>query len=273
MTKATELSIGSASPAPGTVIAVQNVAKIYGQGGVAPVPALRGVSFEIQAGEFVAIMGASGSGKSTLMNILGCLDRPTSGSFHLRGKDVSSETRRSLAHVRSSVLGFVFQNFQLLQRLTAQANVELPLQYVRGLSGSQRRTLAVQALTRVGLADKLNRRPSELSGGQQQRVAIARALVNSPTILLADEPTGNLDTRTGFEVLALLQELHRSGLTIVLVTHELDVAACTSRRLLVRDGRLVSDLRQQPVDAASELRRLEQEALNEKHETVESGPA
>ena len=252
------------------VIAADHIVKTYGAGGVAPVHALRGVSFEVRAGEFVAIMGASGSGKSTLMNILGCLDRPTTGTYRLDGKDVSNYTRRNLAHVRSSVLGFVFQNFQLLPRLTAQANVELPLQYVRGLSGSQRRAMAVQSLTRVGLADKLGRRPSELSGGQQQRVAIARALVNAPKILLADEPTGNLDTRTGFEVLALLQELHRGGLTIVLVTHELDVAACTSRRLLVRDGRLVIDLRQQPVDATVELRRLEQEALLEK---AESGAA
>jgi len=243
------------------IISVDNATKTYGAGGEAPVHALRGVSFEICAGEFVAIMGASGSGKSTLMNILGCLDRPTTGGYRLAGRDVSRENRRSLAHVRSAVLGFVFQNFQLLTRLTSQANVELPLQYVRALNGANRRALAVQALTRVGLADKLKRRPSELSGGQQQRVAIARALVNSPKVLLADEPTGNLDTRTGLEVLALLQELHRGGLTIVLVTHEQDVAACASRRLIVRDGKLVSDVRQQPADAVAELRRLEQEAL------------
>ena len=244
-------------PVQSQVICAEELAKTYGDGGPAPVRALRGVSFQIQSGESVAIMGASGSGKSTLMNIIGCLDRPTSGTYRLNGMDVSRESRRKLAHVRSEVLGFVFQNFQLLPRLTALENVELPMQYLSGgISGRKRRAAATEALTAVGLADKLKRRPTELSGGQQQRVAIARALVNKPKVLLADEPTGNLDTRTGLEVLALLQQLHRNGLTVILVTHESDVAACASRRLILRDGKLVSDTRQTALDAAAELQKL-----------------
>ena len=239
------------------LIHAENLVKTYGADGPSPVHALRGVSFQIQPGEFVAVMGTSGSGKSTLMNILGCLDRPSSGSFRLDGADVSQESRRRLAQIRSKVLGFVFQSFQLLPRLTALENVGLPLQYVRGVSSSQRRERATEALTKVGLAQKLIRRPTELSGGQQQRVAIARALVNRPRVLLADEPTGNLDTRTGLEVLALLQELHRSGLTIVLVTHEPDVANCASRKLILRDGKLATDARQEPLNAQAELDKLQ----------------
>lgn len=245
------------TPAPrNTVISAENLVKTYGEGGPASVRALRGISFQIQSGESAAVMGASGSGKSTLMNIVGCLDRPTTGTYRLNDIDVSHESRRRLAHIRSAVLGFVFQSFQLLPRLTALENVELPMQYLSGVSGHKRRTAATEALVSVGLADKLKRRPTELSGGQQQRVAIARALVNKPKVLLADEPTGNLDTRTGLEVLALLQQLHRGGLTIILVTHEADVAACASRRLILRDGKLVSDTQQTPIDAASELKKL-----------------
>jgi putative ABC transport system ATP-binding protein len=242
------------------VISVRGLAKTYDPKNPNPVHALRGVSFEILPGEFVAVMGASGSGKSTLMNILGCLDRPTSGTYLLDGKDVSRESRRRLAHLRSRALGFVFQNFQLLPRLSALENAELPLQYRRDVSARQRRERAAEALVKVGLADKLRRRPTELSGGQQQRIAIARALVNSPRVLLADEPTGNLDTRTGLELLALLQQLNRTGLTIVLVTHESDVAACAMRRLILRDGRLVTDARQEPMDAQAHLAALPLEA-------------
>jgi putative ABC transport system ATP-binding protein len=240
-------------------IEVRDLVKTYGEGTANPVFALRGVSFEIRAGEFAAVMGTSGSGKSTLMNILGCLDRPSSGAYLLDGRDVSQESRRSLARLRSHCLGFVFQNFQLLPRLTALENVEMPLQYRRDIPGAQRREQATDALVRVGLKDKLNRRPTELSGGQQQRVAIARALANRPRVLLADEPTGNLDTRTGLDVLALLQELNRDsagGLTIILVTHEADVAACAARRLMLRDGKLVTDARQEPQDARAALAKL-----------------
>jgi putative ABC transport system ATP-binding protein len=240
----------------GDMIRVENVSKAYGGASQKPVQALRSVSFEIQAGEFVAVMGSSGSGKSTLMNILGCLDRPSAGAYHLNGKSIVDQSRCDLARMRLAVLGFVFQNFQLLPRLNALQNVELPLQYVPGISGRKRREIAATTLARVGLSKELNRLPTELSGGQQQRVAIARALVNSPKVVLADEPTGNLDTRTGFEVLALLQELNRAGLTILLVTHEVNVAACASRRLVLRDGKLVGDMRQAPADATAELLKL-----------------
>jgi putative ABC transport system ATP-binding protein len=238
------------------LIDVRDLVKTYGAETPNPVYALRGVSFSIAKGEFVAIMGTSGSGKSTMMNILGCLDKPSSGQFLLEGKDIAQETRRGLAKLRSQFLGFVFQNFQLLPRLTAQENVEMPLQYRRDISGRERAVRAKDALVRVGLADKLNRRPTELSGGQQQRVAFARALANQPHVLLADEPTGNLDTRTGLEVLGLVQDLNREGLTIILVTHENDVAACAQRKLLLRDGKLVADERQKQLVAREELAKL-----------------
>jgi len=238
------------------LIDVRDLVKTYGAETSNPVYALRGVSFSIAKGEFVAIMGTSGSGKSTMMNILGCLDKPTSGSFFLEGKDIAQETRRGLAKLRSQFLGFVFQNFQLLPRLTAQENVEMPLQYRRDISARERGTRAKEALVRVGLADKLNRRPTELSGGQQQRVAFARALANTPHVLLADEPTGNLDTRTGLEVLSLVQDLNRDGLTIILVTHENDVAACSQRKLQLRDGKLVTDEKLRQVVARDELAKL-----------------
>jgi putative ABC transport system ATP-binding protein len=223
------------------------------------VHALRGVSLDIEGGDFVAIMGASGSGKSTLMNILGCLDRPTSGSYRLGDREVSGLSRDQLAEVRSRELGFVFQSFNLLPRTTAVENVELPLVYA-GVPAAERRARSVRALERVGLGQRLDHRPSQLSGGQMQRVAIARALVNAPRIILADEPTGNLDTRTSLEVMALFQELARSGITIVLVTHEPDIAAATKRVVTMRDGRIVSDRRQQPADAAAELAQLDAEA-------------
>jgi len=225
----------AARPSPWVVESIE-LGKTYGERSPNPVQALRGVSFTVAPGAFVAIMGHSGSGKSTLMNLLGCLDRPTFGTYMLDGQNVSRKTRRQLAEVRSHTIGFVFQGFHLLQRLTARANCELPLQYAGGLSRKERRARASEALIRVGLQDKLERRPTELSGGQQQRVAIARALVNRPKLLLADEPTGNLDTRTGLEILALLQELNSTGVTLVMVTHEPDVAACAKQVIHMSDG-------------------------------------
>ncbi|MCC6551575.1 MAG: ABC transporter ATP-binding protein [Polyangiaceae bacterium] len=212
------------------------------------VHALRGVSVSIEAGSFTAIMGSSGSGKSTLMNILGCLDRPTSGRYLLDGRDVSALGVNELAEVRNRSLGFVFQNFSLLPRTSALENVELPLVYA-GASSRERRRAALAALERVGLAARADHKPNQLSGGQQQRVAIARALVNKPRILLADEPTGALDSKTSVEIMALLQELGRSGITVVLVTHEADIAAYASRLLVVKDGQILSDTRQQPHEA------------------------
>jgi putative ABC transport system ATP-binding protein len=222
------------------LIALQNVQKIYDTG-VVKVPALRGVSFEVASGEFVAIMGASGSGKSTLMNILGCLDRPTSGTYRLNGKDVSRLAPQELAYLRNSTFGFVFQGFNLLRRHNALANVELPLLYA-GVSAGQRHRQALEMLTRVGLTDWAAHMPNQLSGGQQQRVAIARALVNHPAVILADEPTGNLDSHAGAEIIAQLQHLNRDeGQTILLVTHDPAIARCAARVITIRDGRVASD--------------------------------
>jgi putative ABC transport system ATP-binding protein len=202
--------------------------------------ALKGISFSVDPGEFVAIMGASGSGKSTCMNLLGCLDRPTSGKYLLDGIDVGGMNSDQLAEIRNSKLGFVFQGFNLLARTPAVENVELPLIYA-GLKSVERRRMARQALEKVGLADKEMNHPSQLSGGQQQRVAIARALVNSPAVILADEPTGNLDSTTSEEIMNLFTSLNRQGITIIMVTHETDVAAYAGRRITFRDGLIISD--------------------------------
>ncbi len=239
-----------------SIIELRGVAKDY-VSAAGTVHALRDVDLTIKRGEFVAIVGTSGSGKSTLMNILGCLDRPTRGTYELAGLDVGARTNDGRAIVRNRLIGFIFQGFNLLARTTALENVELPLQY-RGFVARERRRRAMASLEKVGLGDRVHHTPSQLSGGQQQRVAIARALVSDPPLLLADEPTGNLDTRTSLEVLALLQELNRkNGITICLVTHEHDIAMCASRVITVRDGRVVSDLLQEvPLDAAAELAKL-----------------
>ena len=243
------------------IIATENVAKDY-RLGPHTVHALRGVSVAIEPGEFVAVMGPSGSGKSTFMNLLGCLDRPTNGRYWLDGQDVARLSRDQLAAVRNAKIGFVFQMFNLLARTTALENVELPLLY-GGVSARDRRQRARARLEAVGLADREHHHPSQLSGGQQQRVAIARALVNDPSVILADEPTGNLDTRTSVEILALLQRLNREGLTIVLVTHEPDIAAYASRRLVFRDGRLRTDERIDAIDAGEALKTLPAEEPDE----------
>ncbi len=237
-------------------ITLRRVEKDY-ESGAGTVRALREVDLEIKQGEFVAVVGTSGSGKSTLMNILGCLDRPTRGVYELAGFDVGVRSSDARAILRNRLIGFIFQGFNLLPRTTALENVELPLVY-RGVSAGERRKWANEALDSVGLGDRAHHTPNQLSGGQQQRVAIARALVTRPPMLLADEPTGNLDTRTSLEVLALLQTLNRDrGITIVLVTHEHDIAACASRVVTFRDGRIVTDVVQEkPLDAAAELAQL-----------------
>ena len=223
------------------MIRLVEVSKIYRMGHI-DVPALRGVSLDVEAGELVAIMGASGSGKSTMMNLLGCLDRPTTGRVLLDGIDVSKLDREGLAEIRSSLLGFVFQSFNLLARTSALENVELPLIYA-GVPARVRHKRAAEALTQVGLGDRLLHEPSQLSGGQQQRVAIARALVRRPRLVLADEPTGNLDSRSSAEVMALLQGLTSEGITVVLVTHDEHLAEAAKRVVHMRDGVVVDDTR------------------------------
>jgi putative ABC transport system ATP-binding protein len=242
------------------VIKLEDICKTY-QTGEVEVKAVRGVTLEIFPGEFVALMGASGSGKSTMMNTLGCLDRPTSGRYLLDGIDVSQLNRDELADIRNQKIGFVFQGFNLLSRTSALENVELPMLYMRErLDNSTQRERALKALEIVGLAPRADHTPNQLSGGQQQRVAIARALANHPSLLLADEPTGNLDTRTSVEIMGVFQKLNEQGITIVMVTHEVDIAQYTKRMVVMRDGRVLSDT---PVDkrlnAETELRRVQQE--------------
>ena len=242
------------------VIALRDITKIYVTGEV-EVRAVAGVSLNVGRGEFVAIMGASGSGKSTMMNIIGCLDRPTSGRYLLDEVDVASLNRKQLAQLRNHKIGFVFQSFNLLARTTAMENVELPLFYSEpAISLRERHRRAREALEKVGLGSRLTHRPNQLSGGQQQRIAIARALVNSPELLLADEPTGNLDTRTSIEIMGLFQTLNDSGITVVMVTHELDIAAYCRRIVIMRDGRVLEDRTNPTPNRADERRaRLDRE--------------
>ena len=232
-------------------VALEAITKVYRMGEI-EVHALRAVSLEIGDGEFVAVMGTSGSGKSTLMNIIGCLDRPSTGRYLLNGQDVSQLGRNQLAEVRNRQIGFVFQSFNLLRRTSALENVELPLLYA-GTSGRERTRRAREALTRVGLGDRLDHHPNQMSGGQQQRVAVARAVVGNPTVLVADEPTGNLDSRTSLEIMALFQELGRSGITVLIVTHEPDIASYAQRVITMKDGRVTSDRAGTPRSAQADL--------------------
>jgi len=250
------------------VIQLADLCKTYHTGEV-EVQAVRSVSLEIKPGEFVAVMGASGSGKSTMMNVIGCLDRPTSGRYLFEGVDIGELSRDQLADLRNQRIGFVFQGFNLLSRTSALENTELPMLYSRpGIRPREQRRRAAKALDLVGLAERVGHYPSQLSGGQQQRVAIARALVNEPRLLLADEPTGNLDTRTSIEIMGIFQKLNRTGITILMVTHELDIARYATRTVVMRDGRIVSD---RPVSerlqAAVELRKIEQE-----HQAIQLAP-
>jgi putative ABC transport system ATP-binding protein len=224
------------------IIEVIDLRKVYGEG-ESQVKALDGVSFTIHSGEYLAIMGPSGSGKSTLLNLLACLDRPTEGKYILAGEDVSEKSRKELAFIRSRELGFVFQSYNLLPRLTALENVMLPMMYQRGngTSSNERHEKAMAVLESVGLADRAHHFPNQLSGGQQQRTAIARALINDPVVILADEPTGNLDTKSSEEILELMEDLHQRGRTIVMVTHNPEVAHFTDRIFTIRDGKLASD--------------------------------
>ena len=241
------------------LILTRDLAKEYRLGGYT-VPALRGISVAIEPGEFVAVMGPSGSGKSTFMNLLGCLDTPTSGEYFLAGGKVSELSGDALAAIRNRRIGFVFQNFNLLPRTSALENVELPLIY-SGCPAPERGQRALTRLAQVGLSDRAHHQPSQLSGGQQQRVAIARALINNPVLILADEPTGALDTRTSFELMGLLQQLNRDGMTVVLVTHERDITSFAGRVVTFRDGRIVDDQRvASPNDAQAMLEQLERVA-------------
>jgi len=257
ITKNNPAMIGSIqNPEPHPVIQLENIHKTYTMGDV-QVHALRGVSLTIREGEFIAIMGASGSGKSTTMNILGCLDRPTKGTYILDGEDVSTMSKDERADIRSRKIGFVFQGFNLLSRTSALENVELPMLYA-GVTSAQRHERALQSLTAVGLAGREQNHPNQLSGGQQQRVAVARALVNDPALILADEPTGNLDSRTSIEVMEIFQRLNRErGITLVLVTHEPDIAQYAQRVVVFKDGKIRKDYAvEDQRDAAEELKNL-----------------
>ncbi len=246
------------------VIRLENIRKVY-QTGEVEVHAVRGVTLRIAPGEFVAIMGSSGSGKSTLMNTIGCLDRPTAGNYFLDGVDVSALNRDELADIRNAKIGFVFQGFNLLSRTSALENVELPMLYVRhSIPRHEQVERATEALEIVGLAGRADHTPNQLSGGQQQRVAIARALVNRPALLLADEPTGNLDTQTSIEIMGVFQKLNDQGITIIMVTHELDIASYAKRNIIMRDGQIVSDKPVvQRLNSETELARL-----REAHQSV-----
>ncbi|MBP1745022.1 MAG: macrolide transporter ATP-binding protein [Firmicutes bacterium] len=222
------------------IIKIENLVKVYTTGSIS-LTALKGVNLEVKEGEFVAIMGSSGSGKSTLMNIIGCLDRATSGKYLLEGKDINEFDDDGLADIRNRKIGFVFQSYNLLPKMDAVRNVELPLFYGK-VSAEDRIARSKEALKRVGLEDRMYHKPPEMSGGQKQRVAIARALVNNPSLILADEPTGNLDTASGDEIMGIFQKLNDEGVTIVMVTHEPEIAACTKRNIIFRDGNIISDV-------------------------------
>lgn len=239
-----------------TLISSKGVTKTFDLGEV-KVRALRGVDLDIYEGDFVAIMGHSGSGKSTFMNIIGCLDLPTSGEVFLNNKNITNLNRDQLAEIRNKKIGFVFQSYNLLPRTTALENVELPLLYNNEISSSERIAMAKESLEKVGLGHRLEHFTNQLSGGQQQRVAIARALVNDPLVILADEPTGNLDTRTSFEILEIFQELNKQGKTIIIVTHELDIAAMTKRNIIFKDGKVIEDkIISNPINATAELAKM-----------------
>lgn len=239
------------------IIKINNLVKIYYLGKI-EVPALRGVSLEIEEGEFISIMGPSGSGKSTLMHLIGCLDTPTKGEIFIEGENVFSISKEKLANLRNKKIGFVFQTFNLLSRATAISNVMLPLVY-SGISYKERFKRAEKALEKVGLADRIVHKPTELSGGQQQRVAIARALVNNPSIILADEPTGNLDTRSGLEIISLIQNLNREGKTVVMVTHDANLASFSRRIVYTRDGKIIKEEKTIPKNAEEEINKLPKE--------------